>query len=934
MSMLQWQLGHLNVSFDQEVPVPSYISFEKPRRVKELAEEDEEDEMFMLQGGANPKWDQSRFRVIASADLTENVSVNGRDVDFDINPMRNGAWGVANMPLPRQVVLTMLSDMPAVQQRLDENTWEEAVRSVSTKMRGFDTSLEFPFQGPGEQKWVVKRMRDIGPTTPQQLQQLEQSPGRIKTNMFWLAHRQWECIRAIMNLNLPEVEELLKPEIFLALTRANLPTKAKDVMPRQYAILYEEGWLRVAGAVGQVNVVSENFDVDHFGGNRSSSTEDESLKVGKDASPSRTFGAAPSGPPITAVAPSGPSGPSGAGSLYDDLNADEQAMVPFGQLGTGGQRTSPLLMNRQSSSDEQSMVPFGQFGIGGQRASALLTNRPSSSNEQAPDQQAVVPFERRGRSRNRPEVAASPVGPPLLEGGDHLSSETGMYSGVPRWTGQYQEIDNLPLAPGYDAYMNQLFQKHMGKLTALNNVNNPKFNYILQTLQSYSNNATMLHPLLFLLENDLFVGTLQELQARGIVDNAFNEQTLLQVCQESWLELKPNERFRIEPGSKFQIMDNSTIPEQELFALGYSNINMGPNSFITELRLTGSPESVKLVNYLPLVLYQISKSMGGSHDILRFNKLGMSPNYKTFIQTMFGSAGNVTKDNLRDHLMQLQDDLGFYKLTKQAGEYFANPSEKTTMIVFDINLKSKKVQFRDIETWITGYIITNINDLFYSIVKQGANIAKFPWLYTNRIATAFEGNHHLKIELICRRKLNPELQGIGFVLMTFFLGYMSMVFGNLSMVLVDVTRTHGDRGLPDPMFSQLFHERFKFQRAFEFEPLLTSPFFQALPDAETQPLLVALRQIFSVDEQAPYRKQYKNGITAAQAQQEFHDLPEDLNLNNMEADTQQVLQQGAKILTFVRPLPSPRELGSIFQRFIQNDKEKKDNVARGALAAY
>ena len=97
MSLLQWQLGHLNISFEKEVPVPSYISFEQVQpHLQPFYAEEESDEEFFLQGGANPNYENmyNRYRVVASAEITERADLNGREIDFNIQPNRPGKYGM------------------------------------------------------------------------------------------------------------------------------------------------------------------------------------------------------------------------------------------------------------------------------------------------------------------------------------------------------------------------------------------------------------------------------------------------------------------------------------------------------------------------------------------------------------------------------------------------------------------------------------------------------------------------------------------------------------------------------------------------------------------------------------------------------------------------------------------------------------------------
>ena len=954
MSLLQWQLGHLNVSFDKEVPVPSYISFEQQpqhhNNAPKQVDEDEDDLDDILQGGAGPNWASihNRYRVVATGEITENVMVNNVNVDFDIHPNRPSRYGLENMPLPRQVVLAMIHDMPAVHERFSENRWEQAVRDVTTKMRGYDGPLEFPFQGPGEQKWVVKRMRDVGPLTTEQRHKLENSQGRIKTNMFWFAQREWDFIRAVLNLGLPEVEALLRPNVLQILTDPGLPTKAKDVLPRNYQTLFDNSWL--------INVVPPDM------GTGTSESEEYPYEGGPPGAPPGNPpqgppGAPPGNPPQGPQGgpQGGPPGPRGGprpsnwdvgGPAFQPNNgysasSSEHVAPPRGPPIPRQRSRQSNVINVATESPELIGPPLAPPPIRSQVNSPVRSVARSISRSENSARSEVSARSVSGSpvfSAGRASSSSSEPQVPLIGGGDSLSSETGKYRGEERWTGQFQEIDNFTKATGYNLAMNALFNKHRNN-AARRAPTSELYAYILQTLDTIQEPA-MLHPLLYLLEQNMFVASLDNLKEKQLIDQSFNEMTLLQICNNSWLEMKPWERFRVIP-DKFQIarQDNN----QELFFLGYVNNNPSkPN--VTILTLDPEFQEVRnkeiLVNFLPVLLFQIvNNPLSICQEHIEFlNWSLLSEDAKRLLQTVYGQTHVTTKQHLKQRLLTLQEDLGFYKLNKQGQDYFAHPTEKMTMVVFLIKPGISDVTYETIETWMTGYVINNTNQLTYNIVKQNPDVNRYPWIYTIGEEAVFEGENHVKIELICRRKLKPDLQGVGFTLVSYFLSHFAHFYGNISMALIDVARTHGDQGLPDPMFSQLLHERFKFQRAFNFEPILQSPFVLGLPQAEREQTMTALNNIFSTQDHAPYVKQYVNPVNFNNRvlQEEFYNLnPADIDLNHLQdPDVQQTLHSAAKTLTFVRPMPTLRDMESIYQRFYQSVAEKNKRVAPGSLQAY
>ena len=505
-----------------------------------------------------------------------------------------------------------------------------------------------------------------------------------------------------------------------------------------------------------------------------------------------------------------------------------------------------------------------------------------------------------------------------------------------RWDGQFQENDNFKKAAGYGNIMDNLLTKHKNNATRRAN-NSRIYAYILQTLETLKDTDTMLHSLLYLLEQNMFVGSLNTLKERQLISGNFDESTLLQLCNNSWLELKVGERFRVVP-NKFQIVNEN---DEELMKLGYTNNNPSkPNVTLLYFTDQGEQQIEKLVNFLPVLLFEIVTNeisvCQQKIEFLNWNLL--ESNIKSLLQTIYGTTQVTSIQNLKQRLVSLQEDLGFYKLNKPGIDYFSHLTEKTTMLVFSIKGGGDEIDYENIETWMTGYIITDTKQLIYNIQKQTPDIDKYPWIYATRNESVFTEENHLKLELICRRKLKPDLQGIGFSLMSYFLSHFRHYYANISMVLMDVARTHGDQGLPDPMFAQLLHERFKFQRTFEFEPLLESPFVMALAPAERDTTLNNLNFIFSTQQHAPYLKHYENNnnFSAAVLLREFNNVSEnDVDLNNLEdPNVQKILSTGTKTLTFARPMPTVEDLDSIYQRFYQSLTEKKRRVPIGRLENY
>ena len=498
-----------------------------------------------------------------------------------------------------------------------------------------------------------------------------------------------------------------------------------------------------------------------------------------------------------------------------------------------------------------------------------------------------------------------------------------------RWTGRYQQVDNLRVAGGYTQFMDTLATTYTAD--SYKKRAQPLYAFINQQLRTYKDDAAILYPMLFLYHNGLFIGSMQELQARGLLDQNFNETQLISVCQESWVDLKQGESMNVIIKNVQLVQEN---PRTTLFELEYRALQKPSKVFVTQLELVGTPTREQLTNYLPVLLYQIASSTEYFHQDLEFVK-PRSPEYQKIVKTVFGTLSITTKTNLKAHLLKLQDDLGFYRLNKpNRVDYFRHLTDKTTVLVFATDLKTPLIQLSDVETWMTGYVINNTASLHYNIVKQGADEELYPWIYTTRSPTMFPNQNHLKLELVCRQKLYPELQGIGFTLMTYFLTLYSTNYANLNFVLMDVSRTHADRGLPDPMFCQLLHERFKFQRTFDLNAVAQSMPVRGLPEPEVNAIQQTLSTMFDVQKPAPYTKVYLNGVDNNTLQNEFIDLPQDVNVANIDPATQVLLQTHSKSFTFVRPMPTLDNLNSIYQRFIQSYQEKANNLELGGLQAF
>ena len=938
MSTLQWQFGGVQVSFEKDVPVPSYISFEKPPSVPKplkhfVYDSDEEEyleggtatDLFYggtLQGGAKrDDWENihNRFRVVATAEVTENITVKNKstganvDVNFGDEP-RNGEWGLANMPLPRQVILQMLEGHPAAQNVLSSEYWTETVREVSSRMRGFEAPLECTFTGPGEQKWVIKRMRDIGAMTEQQRLKLERSAGRVKTNMFWLAERQWELVRAIRNT--PELEELLKPEVLQALRSDNLPVKSKEVFPRRYPMLFDRSWLKQGPSLAADEMPPNPLlsDSESNGGGNAEGPPDESSSISEigeaaDRFDTEGFGAALQG--------QSPGGPTGTGGLRG-------SMSPGGLRGQRGVSSSSLQESGFGQVAASLGAPLRRPGRRSRRIDSSSDSVRSSSVARSNDSSFYDSYSR--------ENIPPPV---VITGGDHLSSETGMYGGKQRWTGRYQEDDGFETAPGLFEVMENMFQKVVQPLESY-----PHFNHIVRKVTDLKNsqNYAMLYPLLYLLNKDLFIGTKEELLNERLVPLNFSESSLMNLCQQTWLQKQPDEEIKMIVHAPYYTQFSLVKNGQTLFSLRTNNKENAPGEIIKEIYLDAPYPSVEaVINYLPLLLYELCVgSSNNTIEKLRFQFPTNVPHaYLNVLKTIYGTTlQNTTKEKLRNHLLFLQDDLGFYKLNKTENEYLEKRPEKTVFIVYSTKKlreeEKPELSLEDFETWVTGYVIADTSKLFYSIEKQANDIYEYPWIYTAAEPTVFNGKTHLKMELICRRKENMDLQGIGFTLMSYFFAFFATYYPDLEMVLVDVARTHGNQGLPDPMFSQLLHERFKFQRTF---PLSFSNHGLYTPE-EFEYLKKVLQNMFQSDKHAPYKKVYKNGMQPAVVSQEFPSLPGDVNTAQLTSETQEVLEAHAATLTFARPVFNASNLVSIYSRFIQSNEESIKGMSRGTLQNY
>ena len=882
MSTLQWQFGGVQVSFDNEVPVPSYISFEKDvKPPKTLHEEDDEDEDNMLTGGAFRNWENihHRYRVVASAEVTEQaVFVNNTEVNFGNEP-RNGEWALQNMPLPRQVVAQMLANHPEALNAISPATWLNAVREVSTKPRGFDRPLECTIEGPGEQKWVVKRMRDIGQITPQQRAALERSPGRIRGNMFWFAERQWEFIRRVIALNVREVNELLKPEVLHALQSENLPIKSKDVFPRNFEVLFRESWLQVVGGVEE-------------GG-------------------SSSVGSSPD---------------------LDDGSSPDLPHFPPGSVPPG------------SRSGSESGSPPGSATFGAARSEA--GSPPGSARLGSATFGAV-----RSASGSPPGSVhigyGSPVeeAPPIITGGDGLSSETGFYGSVKRWTGNFQQIDAFRVTPGYQEYMLQLYTEERQKLEKSSNQSN---NFILQEIDALhaSNKFETLFPLLYLLKKGLYAAPKEKLIEEGLLDATFETNTLFSLCQDSLLELKSTEVYsnivRVKPDySRLRLVTKNE--GNVLFELQYLR-EVQPRGMKLTLYYSKLGAFEGVVNYLPVLLYQLTLDNEFSMvtEIL-FKMDAFSYDQKRVVSRIFGPA-KTTLNKLKQQLFKIQEDFGFYKLNNKQRETAATKATNDLVcLVFAVNRRNPDtILIDDIETWITGGTVQS-RVLPYTIVKHASDIHKYPWIYTASSETNFEATNHIKIDLVCRRKTFVDVQGVGLSLMLYFTALAEDMYysdeAEKMMILIDVTRTPTDAGLPDPMFCQVLHERLKFQRTFEIKPLLQefTPLNQ-WKDVFTEPIFEAaknkLMSVFDIEKHAPYKKMFKPRLPPQFFQSEFIDLPNDLDPQNLDDETQELLSVSSKTFTFIRPMFTKEDIYSIYNRFIQSVVESNKNVQRGQLDTF
>ena len=888
MSTLQWQFGGVQVSFENDVPVPSYISFEKDEQPPPTfqnnyddEEEEYESENF-LTGGAFRNWENihHRYRVVASAEITENVELRrgGHNVNVNFgNEPRTGEWALQNLPLPRQVVVEMLSNHPEAANALTPLSWQNAVRDIVQKPRGFDRPLECTIEGDGEQKWVVKRMRDIGPITPQQRAALERSPGRIRGNMFWFAEREWEFIRRVVAMGVSEINDLLKPEVLAALQSENLPRKAKDVFPQNFNVLFRESWL-------QGEPVEEEV-------------------------------APPSPPPSDGTPSSGIGSPAffppGFGPSDEDRSGTGS---PSGSERSGSATGSPLGSERSGSAAGSATGPARSASGSARSASGSARSGYGSPLEGA-------------------------AGPPALTGGDSMSTERGFYGSIKRWSGTFQEVDSFRVAAGYEDYMLVLYTEEREKLTKRAN---PAHNFIIQEIETlHSNNQfEILFPLLYLLKKGLYVASKDSLIEKGLLDTSFDTNTLFSLCQDSIIELKSTERYSniivAQPAwSKLKI-----VLENEGGTLIELNYKKSITTAGTKLELYYDWQGdTAVVNYLPVLLYQMTlDSEFVNVRTIIFEMKNLSFDYQKVIQRIFGPS-KTTLENLRQQLLQIQEDFGFYKLNKTRGTAVGD----LVYIVFALNRQSKnKITIDDIETWITGGVIQSRN-VPYTIVKQKSDVHKYPWIYTASSETNFENTNHIKIDLVCRRKTFVDVQGVGLSLMTFFTAFAATMYPSEEtesmMILIDVARTPTDAGLPDPIFCQVLHERLKFQRTFEVKPLLQefsrlNNFKGIYTQRNFEDARQKLMRVFDIETHAPYRKLFKPPLKPQFLQTEFINLTNDLDTVNLDDETQKVLSNCSKTFTFIRPMFTKDDIYSIYNRFIQSVIESNTGVERGKLEAF
>lgn len=517
-----------------------------------------------------------------------------------------------------------------------------------------------------------------------------------------------------------------------------------------------------------------------------------------------------------------------------------------------------------------------------------------------------------------------------------MSSEKGFYGAVERWSGAFKEIDSFLVTPGYEDYMFQLYDEERGKLTRSGN---PAHNFIIQEIEALhgSNKLEILFPLLYLLNKGLYAAPKESLIERGLLDASFDTNTLFSLCQDSLIEIKSTERYSniIVPQpewSKLRIVSKSG--NETLIEVNYKK-STTPIGHKLDLYFDWTIQSV--VNYLPVLLYQLTLDTEFSTvATIFFDMRNLSYDYKNVIQRIFGPA-KTTLSNLRQQLFRIQEDFGFYKLNKNRG----NAVGELVYLVFALNRQNRnKITLDDIETWITGGLISS-KDVPYTIVKQKSDVHKYPWIYTASSETNFEHTNHIKIDLVCRRKTFVDVQGVGLSLMAYFSAYAADMYSSdeseSMMILIDVSRTPTDAGLPDPIFCQVLHERLKFQRTFEVKPLLqafsqVNNFKNIYTREDFEDAKKKLMRVFDIDVHAPYKKLFK---PAAFSLTEFNDLPNDFDTRNLDDESQELLSLTSKTFTFIRPMFTKKDIYSIYNRFIQSVVESNTpGVERGKLEAF
>jgi len=1007
MSTFQWQFSGLEVSFDPEDRVPSYISFEPdvlpppapasapaPAPLYNIgsdddANDDSDDDDIMLSGGARRNWENihTRYRVVATGEITEDVVLNAPDpvqVDFEPAEPRNGNWALGSFPLPRQVVQALLGGFPDAQAHLNDQVWRTAVNQAVSEPRGFAVPLQCSIEGAGDQKWVVKRMRDIGMMTAAQAVELETSKGRLRTNMFWLAQRMWEFVRALMGQNNPALNaalnNLLDGDVLNLLLQAGLPVRARDVLPRQYERLFSHSWLQGGagpapedggggggedgGGGGGGDGGSEAGGDGGGGGGSSSRSSILSRSTEPEFDGSVAGAAGEVGAVGAASAPS--SGVVAVSPVSPVVGAPSSGVVavapvvvdvpPPAEPATGGRRArrrgggQALPAIAEGSGDELGEVPLG-FAPGdveGVEFPAGDVPIPVGVGSRAPSIVSRVP------SSAFPAGAARVVN---LDGGENVSTETGLYSGVQRWGDTNQSVDRFRyLGSSADSYLIRETDRLMQKYEAIEGLQ-----FIGQELRRLrgTRHTHVLFPIVYLLQNDMYIDMLDNLTSTNRLRLVRGVQQLVQVCQGSLLSLKPNERLEAVDivEQRINIVDRQD-PSRKRFTLNYNNnqatdtttlsFNVTPTSF-TSLAFFQT-----VSNYLPYMLYEVTQNNFFKTQIkFLVRNIPEESNIYKMLKAIFGASFTLSKEELRRRLRQLQADLGLYKLndTPANVEQLVSSRDRSTAVV--INLKrfvpGRPFTVDDVETWITGSIVSG-NTVRFTL-EQTTNRVKVPWSVNwqgvtkaNRTATNFakERTNHLRIDLICRQKLNVQVQSVGFCSLLYYLGEMRILnpgkFTAQSMVFIELSRlSRNNTGLPDPVFAQLLHERFKFQRTFDFQHLLSSN-----NDQQLKPIRDKLSAFWNPQMPPPFVKKYKAPLTQQTLTTQFVDLKDLDNqfaTQNVEGGTfsdenQSVLQRQERSLTMARPYPSDGQLLSIFYRMFQDQYERQQNLPKGQATVY